>query len=71
MTDLCNICHTGTEISTRRNKYILVTCPNKCIHHDECISFWAMYESYCPKCEEELIDLNFCMCDCDSIQSSI
>ena len=37
--------------------YGYVKCPNKHIFHASCITEWALYESYCVKCNEELIDI--------------
>ena len=62
--NVCESCHLGTTDKSKINKWSpgewKVKCPNKCVHHYECICLWAYHESYCPKCEAELLDFNTC-----------
>jgi hypothetical protein len=55
--NICNNCGLGTKMLLTKHKYIDVKCPNKHLYHSECINSWARHDSYCPICEEELIDV--------------
>ena len=70
VTDICPVCCTGLKCDVEMRylvwrisdprKYV-ISCPNKHVYHAQCLLNWAMYESYCPTCYEEL---NEASCEC-------
>lgn len=61
--NICPFCILGTKSSFVKYKTVYTKCPNKHVYHAGCLAVYAMEESTCPICQNELVD---CMtCDCE------
>ena len=60
---VCQYCHNGAfNIDNNRKYNGFGKCPNGHIYHFICSKDWLMFESYCVVCQEDLIELDKCVC---------